>query len=237
MSDTAETAEQQEQTAEVAEPESEPTSDLDEPESPQEPPEQPDESDVPLGAASPAEGQPEALTEKEMERALKALDREAVRHAERVRDIMGADYEALQPCPMCAPNIPGFRWPVAPAAEQLARIKEAIGEPITPDYSDDPYSAVCVDCGGYGLTRTGSKVPGQATVQCYSCKGTGWRPVGPERATYTPGGNGPSTVTADASQATAETQLPPEAQRLKDLGFIVVPPPQVPAPPAPAVTP
>ena len=42
---------------------------------------------------------------------------------------LGEDALTLEPCPLCAPNIPGFRWPVAPAVEVVRAVKAAIGEP------------------------------------------------------------------------------------------------------------
>lgn len=165
-----------------------------------------------------------ALDDRAVDKAIKALEKEAQRHAGRVADIMGEDAQILVPCELCAPSIPGFRWPQPPAAPVVAAVKAAIGEPAQPEYEKDNYSRVCDSCKGLGATATGSKVAGQSSVQCHDCKGRGWIPVGPERQ------GGQVAVTHGAPPALdygatqAETALPPEAEALKALGFIVVPP-------------
>jgi hypothetical protein len=186
-----------------------------------------DEQDEAAEAAPEPEPEPEPESirdDRDFEKALKALEKEAARHADRIVQIMGEDAQTLEPCPLCAPSTPGFRWPVMPEGEQLARVKAAIGEPVAPDYEKDRYSNTCDACKGYGRTRTGSKVPGQGDVTCFACKGRGWIPVGTERASGaitaangTPEIGTPPVVYGDVAE-------PPEAAALKALGYIVVPP-------------
>lgn len=165
-----------------------------------------------------------AQSEREMEKKLRALDREAVAHAARVEKIMGDDFESVVGCPLCAPNIPGFRFPFPPQPEVVAAVKEAIGEPASPAYSRDSYSRACELCGGLGSVSTGSKVAGQGVVSCLTCKGRGWVPIGPERETgaITPPNGAVAPV--DYGATTPPDVLPPEAEALKALGYIVVAP-------------
>lgn len=174
-----------------------------------------------------------AQTAAEVERINKALAREAQRHAGRVVEIMGADSDILEQCPLCLPLIPGFRYPTPPVAEQLAAVKEAIGEPATPNYRPDQYSKVCDVCDGLGGVLTGSKVANQATLPCIKCGAQGWLPIGPERqgaqAAPINGGAPPVSYTLPP----VDTPDPPEVASLKALGYIVVPPVE----PSPLVTP
>lgn len=179
--------------------------------------EQPDEAEA-------AEAEARAQSEREMEKKLKLLDREAVKHAERVAAIMGEDFESVVGCPLCAPNIPGFRFPFPPQPEVVAAVKDAIGEPASPSYQRDSYSRACDLCGGLGSVSTGSKVAGQAVVSCIPCKGRGWLPIGPEReaGAITPLNGAVAPV--DYGATAPPDVLPPEAEALKALGYIVVAP-------------
>lgn len=164
-------------------------------------------------------------TEREIEGKNRKLSYEAKRHANRVVQIMGDEDSAiLEMCPLCLPLIPGFRYPTPPVAEQLAAVKEAIGEPASPNYPKDKYSRACDDCGGLGAVDTGSKVIGQGSARCYACKGVGWVPIGPERS----GGqitaaNGPVVPVAYTPPLLGAPD-PPEVEALKALGYIVVAP-------------
>lgn len=175
-----------------------------------------------------AEAEARAQSEREMEKKLRALDREAVAHAARVEKIMGDDFESVVGCPLCAPNIPGFRFPFPPQPEVVAAVKDAIGEPASPAYQRDSYSRACDLCGGLGSVSTGSKVAGQAVVSCIPCRGKGWLPIGPEResgAVTPPNG---AVAPVDYGATTPPDVLPPEAEALKALGYIVVAPIQAP---------
>src|SRR5438105_13073989 len=59
--------------------------------------------------ASPPE--PQGLSQKQMEKALDKLDREATRHHSRVVEIMGEDVSMLLDCPLCDPLTPGKIMP------------------------------------------------------------------------------------------------------------------------------
>lgn len=215
-------------TAPAEEPSQEPTeapeSDS-EPEDDQEPAEEPQEPEEPGDEQlRQQQNEAKAQTAVEVERINKTLAKEAQRHAARVVEIMGADSEILEQCPLCLPLIPGFRYPTPPVAEQLAMVKEAIGEPATPNYRPDQYSKVCDICDGLGGVLTGSKVANQATLPCFKCDAKGWLPIGPERqgATAAPINGGVPPVSYQLPEV--HTPDPPEVEALKALGYIVVPP-------------
>lgn len=165
-----------------------------------------------------------SLTDRELEKAMKALDNEEQRHAKRLAEIMGEDFATLQRCPLCPSPFPGYRWPVPPPAEVIAAVKEAIGEPAQPAFRADSYSKVCELCDGLGAVATGSKVAGQGTARCLGCEGRGWVAVGPERqsgAITTPAAV-PAPVQYDQQPPTPVE--PPEVAALKALGYVVVAP-------------
>lgn len=57
---------------------------------------------------------------------------------------------------------------------------------------DDPYTERCPDCGGEGVTKSGSRVESQRVRPCRTCHGNGWRerldvaPQAPAAATVVP---------------------------------------------------
>lgn len=162
--------------------------------------------DEPEAAAEPA---PPPLSEKELEAALKKLDSEATRHANRVSEIMGADAQTLIPCVLCETNIPGFCFPGGVDDEKRAAVMAAIGMGEAAELVEDPETQMCEYCDGNGETITGSKVPNQATRPCPKCLANGWL----------------SKDQVRANAVIAETQLVAD-QVLSDL----------PATPAPAYT-
>lgn len=111
------------------------------------------ESD-PQTAVEPDAAQPAAPSEKD----LKALEREFERHEAALKRIMGADYERLSECPVCAGQIPGYVWE---PPDQLAI------------YRADPNKTTCPACDGYGQLRSGSRTAA-ALVMCMTCAGNGY---------------------------------------------------------------
>src|SRR5580765_4251045 len=79
----------------------------------------PDDDDETQHEHEQAEQEPEPeqearapASEKEIEKANKALEREATAHANRISKIMGEDAQQLIPCERCWPLTPGFHWPL-----------------------------------------------------------------------------------------------------------------------------
>lgn len=113
-------------------------------------------------------------SEKRMRQATEKLDRESERHWNRIKEIMGADANALVPCELCFVKTPGFRWDAAPNEETSARVRVAIGLPDVSNYAPSATERTCDDCRGLGKVRTGSSVPGQETGKCDACNGKGY---------------------------------------------------------------
>lgn len=117
------------------------------------------------------------LTEREIEKRIGSLEKEATRHANRVAEIMGDDALQLQPCPRCAGPFVGFHFPGDHARmsdEQRNAVLESIGENVRVELDVAEDKQACEKCHGHGRTLTGSKVPDQMALPCAHCKGYGW---------------------------------------------------------------
>jgi hypothetical protein len=118
-------------------------------------------------------------SEKEIEKANRALEKEATAHANRISKIMGEDAQALVPCELCWPLAPGFHWPadVAPIDdEQRAAILAAIGmgDGGASILNDAKGVHECESCSGYGLLAFPTKVQHVKEQQCPACTGSGY---------------------------------------------------------------
>jgi len=176
-----------------------------------------------------------AQAEADAAKLMKALNRAAENYAKKIVDLFEGDLTGWQPSPLCADAPPGFRTIGMPSPENLALTKVAIGEDPDPPLEADPYSRECDKCGGHGKVLTGSHVTGQKAAQCLDCKGAGWLAVGPERSLgYTPPPNGSPApvepVAPGAPPVPLQTDHPrtPAEEELRQMGAIVVWPPQPP---------
>lgn len=191
----------------VQEPTGEPESDP-EPEDDPEPEEDPDDPQEPgdeqLRQQALAE---QGLSEKELEKGFQRLEAEAQRHAKRIGEIMGEDATMLVACELCAPNLPGFRFPHIPPDDVVQRVRVAIGLADFTELAKAEHVRECDKCRGRGSVLSGSKVPGKETVQCPPCKGNGFLHIGgtptPVAADVAPT-NGDVVFTADL-EPTSET--------------------------------
>lgn len=124
----------------------------------------------------PLEGRRRAKlsTEQEIERNAERLFKEAVRHGNRVAEIMGSDFDGLVRCELCWDHAPGFRWNVAPQEPQLSAVRVAIGLRAMDNFHPSATEAVCSNCGGLGEVKTGSLVPKYETLPCDPCEGKGF---------------------------------------------------------------
>ena len=181
-----------------------------------------------LAAEQQAEEQAARAAQADAEKLMKALNRAAENYAKKIIDLLGGELEGWQACPLCAEGLPGFRVPVMPAPEHLAAVKIAIGEDPDPPLVGDGYSRECDKCAGLGVTASGSKVAAHARLTCLGCGGKGWVAVGSEReagaaAAVPPGNGAPAPV-----PVLGEVANRPEVDILRQLGYIVVDPPNVP---------
>src|SRR5207237_130752 len=91
-----------------------------------------------------------AVSEREMERAIAKLEREAERHRNRVAEIMGEDAQTLVVCELCEPAIPGFRWPQQLDHDRKQAVLGAIGLGELAERRHDPEAETCDLCDGQG---------------------------------------------------------------------------------------
>jgi hypothetical protein len=167
--------------------------------------------------------QEEAAAQADAEKLMKQLNRSAENYAKRVIDLLGGDLTGWQACPLCAEGLPGFRVPRMPDPEYLAQVKVAIGEDPDPDLPNDGYSRRCESCDGWGKVQTGSRVTTQKAAQCHDCAGRGWIAVGTERAGGNiTSGNGTTEHAPIVLQDNVNND-PPEVEKLRQLGYVVVP--------------
>ncbi len=171
-----------------------------------------------------AAGSPPALSQKQLEKALDKLDREAERHAKRVVEIMGEDVGMLLDCPMCDPLTPGKIMPTPQTPDRFPAVREFMGDAQPVEWQQDPNTRTCMTCAGYGVVETGSRVEGQERLACTDCGGKGWQgtraPVavtGPMAPQPVPESNGP------AQKFSIEAE-PPEAAALRAQGYTLIPP-------------
>lgn len=142
-------------------------------------------------AGEDGEQESPAMSEKEIEKATKALEREATAHANRVSRIMGEAAQSLIPCELCAPNIPGFRWPLelAPLDDaQREAVLAAIGQGVeaAPPLKQAVGVRMCDACDGYGQLEYPTRNPHVATQQCPRCAGQGYVSAETPTANVTP---------------------------------------------------
>jgi hypothetical protein len=189
-------------TDELEQPDAEQPEPEPEPEPAPEPPEHVDDEEQP---PAPPEQQA-GMTERQLEQAIGKLEKEATRHANRVSEIMGADANELEPCPLCAPALPGFRFPVPPDEDTRAAVFAILELDQAPDYEAADDARACEHCKALGKVLTGSQVPEHVTKLCAHCNGAGWMPVA-AAAPGTPAtenGSQPAAPAAVAAAAAAE---------------------------------
>lgn len=165
------------------------------------------DEDSPPAVPQPATEEPTGLSEKDIEKRLKALDKERDRHAARISEIMAEDALDLEPCPRCLPFAPGFIYPpaTAPVPEfQKAAVRASIGDATGEEFLPAPNARACDTCAGMGRVRSGSKAPGQELIMCPTCQnGRGWIQVGTDMpATPTPAAHGNGAGTPEAVELT-----------------------------------
>lgn len=120
-------------------------------------------------------------TERQVERAFKSAENEAARHAKRLGEIFGTDFDDFLGCPLCLPFAPGFVYPadVAPPPEPvLARVRAFLGDEGEPELLPASNARQCDACGGLGRRLSGSKVKQYAILECSNCAGRGFVKVG-----------------------------------------------------------
>ena len=163
--------------------------------------------------------------EKELDRAFEKVRREHDRHENRVREIVGADFDAMAPCPLCSHFATGYIGLVELPDSAIPVLRAMLGMPDLSNLEDAADARKCPSCNGKGLVKTGSDVPGYESKQCASCVGTGWLGEGPRVPAPSPG-NGPVPVMTGPT-AYEDTAGDPQVAALRERGFTVIPPMRV----------
>lgn len=146
-------------------------------------------------------------SEAELEKAAKALSKEADRHFARVVTIMGDASGDLVRCELCHPSIPGLRYPQAVDEELRERVKIAIGIGSGARYRPAADASMCETCDGLGNVLSGSEVVGQITLKCLSCNGRGWTSASPERQKRMVAA--PAAIAAEPGEPMIDEHTPP----------------------------
>jgi rubrerythrin len=133
-----------------------------------------------VDTAADPEPEPEGrgLSEQEIEKQYKALEKEQNRHTSNVTRIMGDEAVELIVCPLCEPELGGFLRMESldhPRDEMHEAMIGVLKKPPQVAYLNAPHAATCADCDGLGNVLSGSRVAGQEKITCPSCKGMGYR--------------------------------------------------------------
>jgi hypothetical protein len=203
---------------------------------PEEPETEPETDDEAGEAAAESETVPEAAPEDpgalaQMKAQDAYTDRARKYLAKNMGDVFGDAASEYTECPFCNYfGTPGWLH-LEPCPPTLLGTLYEYAQVRAPDeYVADIYSRECDRCNGLGSCASGSKVAGQERLSCIECKGQGWIAVGDERrqpGLYVP--NGPTAQhpvpATDARSELAGTGAdPPEAEGLRQRGYIVIAP-------------
>lgn len=140
---------------------------------------------VDTGADPEPEPEARGLTEAEIEKQYKALEREQTRHTANVSKIMGDEAVELIVCPLCEPELGGFLRMESldhPRDEMHEAMIGVLKKPPQVEYRNAPHAVTCIDCDGLGKVLSGSRVAGQELIVCPICKGSGYRVAGESEA-------------------------------------------------------
>jgi len=214
---------------------SEPEQETPEPQEPGETPE-PGETEVepepepeaPVTPTEPDEQEPQARDDHEIEVLYTRLETRAKNYVKSISEILDGSGVPVTICEMCADAYPGVRW-VEPRDELHAALTNVAeesgrGAPLR----EDADAEECPKCGGWGVVKLPSHVPGNEHRTCTRCFGAGYLVPHPGSGTHV-------APAADAPNGPAEpiAGVPLDDPAVADLvarGYTVVPPMQIAGP-------
>jgi hypothetical protein len=172
------------------------------------------------------ENEARAQNEADLEKLNRQIENANKAHAAKLERIMGDDFQALIPCPVCMDFTAGLIFPpeVAPIPDQVKdRMKQLIGLDSWEDIPNAEWAQQCPDCRGHGEVKTGSFVHMKETTRCLNCGGDGWKNTrqgtnGTAELPAIPAATGPTVYGQEVSQD-------PDVQHLREKGYTVIPPP------------
>jgi len=138
-------------------------------------------------------------------------------------------FARLHMCPLCQyTETPGYVVLQRPPDEVVSVVRQILNVRDPSKLQKDRHSQRCVECNGDGIVSMDNHVAGQESLPCIGCKGRGWTPIDEKRqegyVAAAPAPGAPNGSPAPAPAAPAGIVLPPEAEALTRLGYIVVPP-------------
>jgi DnaJ-class molecular chaperone len=158
------------------------------------------EDDETTSEGDQADDEAEAVAEASpanVEKAMQAMEKENVRHAARVRQIMGADFDLVYPCSHCADFAAGFTL-TAPETQ--------------PEMLHGADYLRCAACNGYGLVLTGALAEHGQTQTCLTCNGQGFV-------------TRPAPLAAVPNQPALQSPQSDIVNQLRTQGYMVIEPP------------
>lgn len=145
-------------------------------------------------------------TEAEVKRHIDRLDKEDERHTKRYAEILGADFESMQPCPRCLTSGHIYPFEAAPIEpEQIAAVDASLGRDVAADLKQATDATICEACDGWGMVLTGAKNEQGRVKPCTPCAGQGW--VSPA-ATITPLPTPPTPAQTTNGEGAAAASVP-----------------------------
>lgn len=131
------------------------------------------------------------------------------------------------PCPLCNDAPAGFVHPASVGKfpdEVVGAVMTILGQTQAGDVPDDPYSHPCSTCQGWGVVRTGSRVPNQDVRGCLDCRGLGYQPNENTGQTIDLPTTVATTTTNGEFVPAATGPESPEIEALRLRGYTIVPP-------------
>jgi hypothetical protein len=142
-------------------------------------------------------------TQEEQELRIGKAEKATKTYVSSIGRIFEEDANDLIECPLCLPWARGFVHPqdVGRFSDEVRTAAMFIVNGVEQvEFRPAPELHSCDVCDGYGVVRTGSKVPGNDTTTCRACRGFGYLPPpGQEQAA----GNGSADFHAPAGEQPA----------------------------------
>jgi hypothetical protein len=176
-----------------------------------------DNADAPEPEPEPQEASAPA-SEKEIEKALRAVERAGTTYRNAVDRALREDAQALLPCPRCNAPVAGMIFPpeLAPVDDETrAAVLASIGEgtAAAPPLRKAEGVVMCDRCDGWGELEYPTRRPHVLTQPCQACQGNGYR-LAPE-----PASNVSPIVTTTATTTSANVSVVPSCDRCGQPGM------------------
>jgi hypothetical protein len=176
-----------------------------------------DDSDAPEPEPEPQEASAPA-SEKEIEKALRAVERAGTTYRNAVDRALREDAQALLPCPRCNAPVAGMIFPpeLAPVDDETrASVLASIGEDTeaAPPLREAEGVVMCARCDGWGELTFPTRREHTKKQSCPACNGSGYT-LAPE-----PASNVSPIVTTTATTSSANVNVIPSCDRCGQPGM------------------